>query len=231
MHRPQNRWLSGIKLAGLFGFSVTSIGAFVQRWSLQEFCWSTWLTGLVYTWACILVVVVHLILNARHHQRFLEDRIVIFNRIPSTLFVAIFAGMVATGGYFAFRLVTFVFGFYGLFLSFFAEMEPHSLFGRNGFINSDFFTPVVYLMERFWPMVLGTLVSNWRDLLPATARKNVLLPIRNEILRMHVFVLLFPFLTLAAWMISKESWQPVTIIIMSAILFYMPTPATPADKA
>lgn len=43
---------------------------------------------------------------------------------------------------FAFLGYTFAFGLYGLLLSFFAEMEPHELFGRNGFINSDFWTPV-----------------------------------------------------------------------------------------
>lgn len=63
----------------------------------------------------------------------------------------------------AFRIFSYIFGFYGLFLSVIAEMEPLSFFGRNNFINSDFFTPVMYLLKCFWLMTLGVLITQCED--------------------------------------------------------------------
>jgi len=120
-------------------------------------------------------------------------------------------------GYVAFRIYGFVFGFYGLFLSVFAEMEPVALFGRNGFINSDFFTPVAYLAEHFWPMAAAVLIMSWEDFLCANPWKRVLLPLQHEILRMHVMVLALPIVSLAAWALLGAAYHLLAIVLLMGL--------------
>jgi hypothetical protein len=45
------------------------------------------------------------------------------------------------------------------------------------FINSDFYTPLMYLVERFWPMAVGVLIANWEDFFQKNPWKRVLLPL------------------------------------------------------
>jgi hypothetical protein len=58
-------------------------------------------------------------------------------------------------------------------------MEPLNFFGRNGFINSDF-TPLIYLVDRFWPMSAGVLIANWEDFFRKNPWKRVLLPFQKR---------------------------------------------------
>jgi len=217
-------------IPAILGFLLTVSFGIDGRWSTQEFCWSTWLTGLIYTWALAFTVTLSLILHSGHHKKMLLNRFPITHRIPSTLLSLLIAGVALGGGYVAFRAITFFFGFYGLFLSFFAEMEPHEFFGRNGFINSDFFTPCRYLLNRYWPMVIAILLANWQDLLPRQDLVQKLKIIRMEIIRMHLFVLFFPFVALIAWLILRTGYHPVTILIMSALLVFSPKPGRQSDQ-
>jgi hypothetical protein len=208
-----------IGLAGVLGFGLASAFALLGGWTLPEFCWSTWLAGLVYTWALVTAVALRAIFSASSDRAAYEARFPEIKRISSPVFrlgvvaISISLGLVAL---YAFSLL---FGFYGLFLSVFAEMEPHDLFGSNGFINSDFFTPVLALAERFWPMTVGVLIANWEDFVRRDSVGNRLRPLQAEVVRMHVMVLLLPFLSLAAWALLGEGYQPLAIVLLTGVLF------------
>lgn len=126
----------------------------------------------------------------------------------------------------AFRCYTYLFGFYGLFLSVFAEMEPHSFFGRNGFINSDFFTPVAYLLQLFWPMVLGTLAANGRVLFGRKPWKRIAFPLQSEIIRIHVLTLTLPFISMLTWFLFRDNYQRSALVLLLGIFYLLPRKST-----
>ena len=208
---------------GLIGFGLTSVFAVTQQWSLQEFCWNTWLAGLVYSWTCVIAAAIQVLLTAPREKGIYETAVPFLRSVPPNVFVLGIALSTVLIGLLVLYLYSFLFGFYGIFLSVFAEMEPHSLFGRNGFINSDFFTPVTFLIESSWPMVIGTLIANAEDFLQKNTWKRILLPFQtNEILRIHILVVALPFLTLIAWALFKTAYQPVTMVLLIGIFFLLP---------
>jgi hypothetical protein len=210
---------------GAIGFGLTTVFAITKEWSLPEFCWSTWLAGLVYTWACIVTASLQIILTSRSEKATLEKRLPFLQRFSPNVFIIGVTVISISVGLLAFRIYTFLFGFYGLFLSVFAEMEPFLLFGRNGFINSDFYTPLMYLVERFWPMAVGVLISNWEDFFQKDPWKRVLLPLQKEIVRMHIMILALPFFSLLAWALFREAYQPITIVLLLGLLYLLPKKA------
>jgi hypothetical protein len=207
---------------GVFGFGLASAFAFFQEWSLPEFCWSTWLAGLVYAWACVVSACLQIILTARSHKPSLEQRLPFISRWSPAVFLVSVIALIVPSGLIGFHIYGYLFGFFGLFLSVFAEMEPHLLFGRNGYINSDFYTPVLYLAERFWPMAVGILIANWEDLLRKDPWKRLVLPFQREIVRIHLMILALPFLSLIAWALLGESYQSLTIVLLMGLLFLLP---------
>ena len=207
----------------MIGFGLTSAFAVTEKWSLQEFCWSTWLAGLVYSWACVITAAIQILLTARKEKGTYETSMPFLQRVsPNLFFVGITLAITLIGGI-ALYGYSYLFAFYGLFLSVFAEMEPHSLFGRNGFINSDFTTPVTYLIGKFWPMVLGTLIANAGDFVKNKTWMGILLPFRsNEILRIHILTLALPFVTLIAWALFKTAYQPITLVLLIGLFYLLP---------
>ncbi|MBL7070547.1 MAG: hypothetical protein ISS26_00030 [Candidatus Omnitrophica bacterium] len=214
-------------LAGLIGFGINAAYAITYHWSLQEFCWSTWLAALFLSWTCIAVDSARIILTFRVQKETLELKIPSLKKVSSAAFLVLICLVVLAVAWIIFHLYSYLFGFYGIFLSVFAEMEPHSFFGRNGFINSDFFSPVMYLLTRFWPMIMGLLIANLNLFLKGTAWRLMFLPFRSGvIIRIHFMVLVMPFLCLLAWAISKNDYQPITIILLMGIFYLLPTQKT-----
>lgn len=206
---------------GIIGFGLTSVFSVAQEWSLQEFCWSTWLAGLVFAWTCVVVAAIQILLTSRRQVSRLEKKIARLVRVrPGILQAAVMlaAGLVAWLALYAY---SFVFSFYGLFLSVFAEMEPVSLFGRNGFINSDFFTPVTYLVTKFWPMAVGTLAASAGEFVKGDPWKRILVPAEAEVLRMHLMILALPVLSLLAWALFGDAYQRVTIVLLCGLFFLL----------
>jgi len=147
----------------LIAFGLTAYLAVVQKWSLQEFCWCVWLAGLFYSWTCVVTAAIQIMLTARTNKDYYDKEVPFMKRVPPEIFTLAIIPVTLLVGFIFLYIYCWIFSFYGLFLSVFAEMPPQDLFGRNGFINSDFFTPVVYLAERVWPMILATLVANADD--------------------------------------------------------------------
>jgi hypothetical protein len=191
-------------------------------WSLAEFCWSTWFAGLMITWLCVLSGGLQIVATAPQARAWLDRHVPALGRLPrpATIALTVTAGTALTAV--AFLAYTHAFGLYGLLLSFFAEMEPHALFGRDGFINSDFWTPVGYLAVNFWAMSLGIVVAYGRQIMRTDPWKRMLLPFASEVIRVHVMVVVMPFLALIAWGAFRESYQSVVIVLLMAGFYILP---------
>jgi hypothetical protein len=198
------------------------VSAVIHSWSLQEFCWSTWLAGLIYSWMCVFSAIIQIVLTSSPDIKIYENRLTIFKSVTPNIFFLGFSLVAIAAGFVAFWIYAYLFGFYGIFLSVFSEMEPHSLFGRNGFINSDFFTPVTHLLILFWPMVLGNLIANAKDFLRDNPWTRMLFPFHCEIIRIHLFIVTLPFITLIAWALFGKSYQPITVVVLMAFFYLLP---------
>ncbi len=78
---------------GAIGFGVASLFAIIQGWSLPEFCWSTWLAGLFYSWGCIAVASLQIIRSARSAKPAYDERFPLLRRISPTAFLIIMTGV------------------------------------------------------------------------------------------------------------------------------------------
>lgn len=214
------RFTVAYRLAGLL---IAAPVAVVGHWSLAEFCWSTWLAGLLFTWTCILTGGVQILATAPKWRPPLERHLparIRLSRASATAIVVVGAACLMAV---AFYVYTFAFGLYGLLLSFFAEMEPHVSFGRNGFINSDFWTPVRDLITSFWAMSAGTIVAYGQELIRSNPWSRMLLPLTTEVVRVHIMVVAMPFIALAAWAIFGESYQLVAVVLLMIIFYLLPS--------
>jgi hypothetical protein len=216
---------------GVVGFGLAAAFAVIQEWSLPEFCWSAWFTGLVYSWICLVTASMQIILTARSDKGEYEKRIPWLRRCSGGLFLAGMTVVSVSVGALAFRFYCIIFGFYGLFLSVFSEMEPLAVFGRNGFINSDFITPVAILAGRFWPMALGVVIANWKDFVRGNPWQRAVLPFQWEILRMHVMILALPFFSLIAWALCGNAYPSMTIVLLMALFYLLPKKDPAHDAA
>ena len=207
----------------LIAFALTSYLAFVQKWSLKEFCWCVWLAGLFYSWACVITAAIQIMLTARTQKDYYDLEMPLLKRISPEVFTVGVIPVTLLVGFIALYIYCWLFSFYGLFLSVFAEMQPVNLFGRNGFINSDFFTPVTYLADRYWPMILATLIANADDFLQKNPWQRIVFPFKyNEILRIHMMILAMPFLMMITWALFKHAYQQLTIVLLIGIFYLIP---------
>lgn len=206
----------------LAGLSLAAAAAVAGDWSLAEFCWSTWLAGLLFTWLCVLTGGLQIVFTAPQWRGMLERHLPDLRRLSPRAFATLTIGTAAVLTAVAFQAYSFAFGFYGLFLSFFAEMEPNALFGRNGFINSDFWTPVRYLVVTFWAMSIGTIVAHGRGIVRTNPWKRMLLPVATEIMRVHVMVVVMPVLALIAWAWLGDSYQSVVVVLLMVAFYLLP---------
>ena len=210
-------------MISLVAFALTAYLAIVQKWSLQEFCWCIWLAGLFYSWACVLTAAFQIMLTARTNKDYYDAEVPLIKKVPPEVFALAILPVTLLVGFVALYIYTWIFSFYGLFLSVFAEMPPLDLFGRNGFINSDFFTPVTYLADRYWPVILATLIANADVFLGRNPWERIVIPFKNnEIMRIHIMILVMPFLAMITWALFKGAYQQLTIILLIGIFYLLP---------
>jgi hypothetical protein len=207
----------------LAGFGLAAAFAVAQGWSLPAYCWSTWLAGLFYAWFCVLSAAVQIIVTAPFRRAPYEQRFHSLRRLSTPVLALGVVAVVVPLAIAAVFLYAFVFGLYGLLLSFFAEMEPHELFGRNGFINSDFTESVSYLARSYWPMAVGALVANAALLYRSDPWQRLLNPARTEIVRIHILVVIMPIVALLAWALVGDSYHSITIVLLMGVFYLLPT--------
>jgi hypothetical protein len=207
----------------LVAFGLTSYLAIVQKWSLQEFCWCVWLAGLFYSWTCVVTAVIQIMLTSRGQKDYYDAKVPFMKNVSPEVFALGIIPVTLLIGFIVLYIYTWIFSFYGLFLSVFAAMQPANLFGPNGFINSDFFTPVTYLAESYWPMIMATLIANADIFLRKNPWERIVLPFKhNEILRIHIMILAMPFLAMISWALFKGAYHQLTIILLIGIFYLLP---------
>jgi len=205
------------------GFIISTAAAYYYEWNLQEYCWTVWVSSLYFSYAYLLSWIINLILSATEIKEMAVGKYEFIREIPGSVFLIIITAASLFAGYLFFYAYTWIFGFYGIFLSVFSEMEPHSLFGRNGFINSDFFTPLVYLTEKMWPMIAGTIISGLEIFFSKKDWRKTLIPFQeSRILSVHLMVVLMPFATIIAWMIAGDNYHFPVILFLNALFFIIP---------
>jgi hypothetical protein len=209
--------------AAFTGFVLTSWLAVVQQWSVQEFCWSVWLSGLFYSWTCVIAAAIQIMLTSGTHKDDYDVEVPFIKNISPEVFALAIIPAALLAGFVALYIYCWIFSFYGLFLSVFAEMQPLTLFGRNGFINSDFFTPVTYLARSLWPMILVTLIAKADDFVQKNPWQRIVFPFKSrEILRIHIMTIALPFLMMITWALLKDAYQQLTIILLIGIFYLLP---------
>lgn len=207
----------------LIAFGLTSYLAIVQKWAVQEFCWCVWLAGFFYSWTCVITAVFQIMLNSRANKNYYDEKVPFIKNISPEMFALGIIPVTLLIGFVALYIYCWIFSFYGLFLSVFAEMQPLNLFGRNGFINSDFFTPVTYLAQIYWPMILIVLITNAEDFVQKNAWQRIVLPFKsNEIVRIHLMTLALPSLMMLTWAFFKGAYQQLTIVLLIGIFYLIP---------
>lgn len=204
------------------GFGVSAPFALGQRWSLQEFCWSTWLAALVFTWACVATAALQILVAGGAHRDDFEARFPFIRNWPAGAFSAVVGLLAIAVAVAAFWAYAFVFSFYGIFLSVWAEMEPARFFGRNGFINSDFFSPLAHLLQRHWPMAAGALLADATLLVKGNPWRRFATPFHSEALRLHLFVIALPFVAMGAWALFGRDYHPAAILLLSLLFYFFP---------
>ena len=150
---PSRRVAIGHQLAGL---AVSVVFAVSSDLTLAEFCWSVWLVGLYSAYVSAGRIALRLV---RFREALLRERVPPLSGVSgrALLGISLVAATLLGGGLlYAFSLA---YGFYGIMLSVWVQLPPEELFGRNGFINSDFWTPVAHLTRLYWPLVVGQLLS------------------------------------------------------------------------
>lgn len=223
---PSSSLIRNSRLIHLIGFALAAVAALHDGWTVQQLCWSFWISALITCWGLVAAAVIRLIIQPAF-LRSAVDRLqqITGGRLSSipTLIISALIFIAMLGLCFAaYRAYSFLFAFYGLFLSAFAPIEPAEYFGPNGFINSNFYDPVLDLIERFWPMIIGTLIAEWPHLVSEHPLKNLSKPFQTQLVRLHLAVLGVPFISMFAWILLGEHYQIIAVVLILAVFYYTP---------
>ncbi|MBM4308112.1 MAG: hypothetical protein FJ123_15380, partial [Deltaproteobacteria bacterium] len=163
----------------ILAFLLTAFSAFYFEWQANELCWGLWVSSLLTGWIVILSSVLRTLLHSagiamirevdlgeqggslsaffrsKFFAKNLRDKKRLFASLPVILTVV---GSIGFGAFTWFHF-TFFHTVHAMLMSFFLQMEPLHLFGPNGFINADKGVVLTYLVEHYWPMILGTFIS------------------------------------------------------------------------
>ncbi|MBM4352094.1 MAG: hypothetical protein FJ106_19655 [Deltaproteobacteria bacterium] len=220
-------------------FLLTAIFAFHFDWKANELCWGLWASSLLTGWVVILSSVLRTLLHlagisvisevdlnekgdplsaffrAKTFSQNLKDKKNPFASLPVILMVVGSIGI----GVFTWFHFTFFHTVHAMLMSFFLQMEPLSLFGPNGFINADKGVVLAYLVENYWPMILGTFIVRRGIILGGNPGLN-LKAIYGGVMRIHFFILLSAFLFFLIYF-GIEFYQRFLLLVL-LFLFYFP---------
>lgn len=222
----------------IFAFFLTAISAFYFDWQANELCWGLWVSSLLTGWAVIVSSVLRILLHlagipvlreedldekgdplsaffrAKTFSNKLKDAKNPLASLPSILIVIGSIGI----GVFTWFHFTFFHTVHAMLMSFFLQMEPLSLFGPNGFINADKGVILAYLIEHYWPMILGTFMVRRGIILSGNPGVN-LKAIYGGVMRIHFFILLSAFLFFLIYF-GIEFYQRFLLLILLFLFFF-----------
>lgn len=222
-----------------FAFLLTAISAFYFDWKPNELCWGLWVSSLLTGWTVILSSVLRTLLHLAGLPVLRDEDLNIkgdplsaylrtktfghnhkegktpLASLPPILMVI---GSIGIGAFTWFHF-TFFHTIHAMLMSFFLQMEPLKLFGPNGFINADKGVVLAYLIEHYWPMILGTFLVR-RDIILSGNPGANLKSIYGGVMRIHFFILLSAFLFFLVYF-GVEIYQKVLLLIL-LLFFYVP---------
>lgn len=201
--------------AVLGGFAISAGFTLTSDLSLAGFCWSFWLVGLYSAYFAAVRFAVRVFV---HRHALLKERFAPTATIAPTTLMLIAIAVSVGVGFALLYAASWIYGFYGLFLSVWVRMPPEELFGPNGFINSDFWTPVTYLTRAYYPLVIGQLVSEAAWLLSTGSLWGTETGTpERRIVTLHVMILALPFAAMFSWMLLQGRYETLTLMILLAI--------------
>ncbi len=222
----------------ILAFLLTAVFAFHFEWQANQLCWGLWVSSLLTGWVVILSSVLRILLHlagipalreedldekgdplsaffrAKTFSNKLKDAKNPLASLPSILMVIVSIGI----GAFTWFHFTFFHTVHAMLMSFFLQMEPLNLFGPNGFINADKGVVLVYLVENYWPMILGTFIARRGILLGGNPGVN-LKAIYGGVMRVHFFILLSAFLFFLIYF-GIEFYQRFLLLVLLFLFFF-----------
>lgn len=223
----------------IFAFFLTAISAFYFDWQANELCWGLWVSSLLTGWVVILSAVLRTVLHLAGIPVLREEdldekgdplsaffRAKTFSKtfkdakspLASLPMILIVIGSIGIGAFTWFHF-TFFHTVHAMLMSVFLQMEPLNLFGPNGFINADKGVILAYLIEHYWPMILGTFMVRRGIILSGNPGVN-LKAIYGGVMRIHFFILLSAFLFFLIYF-GIEFYQRFLLLVL-LFLFYFP---------
>ncbi|MCX8118938.1 MAG: hypothetical protein N3G78_13545 [Desulfobacterota bacterium] len=223
----------------IFAFLLTAISTFYFDWKANELCWGLWVSSLLTGWAVILSSVLRILLHLAGLPVLRDEDLNIKGDPLSAYFRAktfghdlkdgktpgptlspllMVIGSIGIGA-FTWLHFTFFHTIHAMLMSFFLQMEPIDLFGPNGFINADKGVVLVYLIEHYWPMILGTFLVR-RGIIGGGNPGMNLKAIYGGVIRIHFFILLSAVLFFLVYF-GVEIYQKVLLLIL-LLFFYVP---------
>jgi len=181
--------------------------------SLAEFAWTFWLVGLYSSYISAGRFAVRTVLN----RDALRVRVPPLSALDPQSLLWVSLAVAVAGGVTLAYVFTYVFGFYGIMLSVWVQLQPETLFGRNGFINSDFWTPVLYLTRLYWPLVVGQIISESTALFSRPEPGTESFGPERQIVVLHVFVLALPFVAMLSYALLGNQYETLSIVILLII--------------
>lgn len=222
----------------ILAFCLTASMAFLFEWQANELCWGLWASSLLTGWVVIVSSVLRTLLHLTGIPLFREEdmnekgdplsayfRSKTFspntkdtkNPRASWPSILIAVGSVVIGAFTWFHF-TFFHTVHALLMSFFLQMEPKNLFGPNGFINANQYYIFSYLVENYWPMILGTFITRRGIIFGGNPGINMK-AIYQGVVRIHIFILLSAFLFFLIYF-GMEVYQRVLLLILLFLFFF-----------
>ncbi len=204
-------------------FVFVGAAAMLGDWKLREVCWGFWIQGFGVSLLLVAVAVLRCFFTSPSNlARRVAHRPTWMQQPPPLLWLLHFTGA-CFFGYAIMIGLCLLFWFYGMFLSFFAEMEPLELFGRNGFVNTGIVEPMKHLVVRFWPMIAATGLRQLIIFRQASAWGMVIKPFSREVAPLHALILIMPMIALFFyWALGPSHWEKPAVLAVLALMAFWP---------
>jgi hypothetical protein len=222
----------------VLAFLLTGFSAFYFEWQANELCWGLWVSSLLTGWTVILSSVLRILLHlagvpllrdedlgeagdplsaffrSKTFSKNLKEKKSPLASLPLILMVI---GSIGIGAFTWFHF-SFFHMVHAMLMSFFLQMEPLQLFGPNGFINADKGVVLAYLVDNYWPMILGTFIARRGIILSGNPGVN-LKAIYGGVMRIHFFILLSAFLFFLIYF-GIDFYQRFLLLVLLFLFFF-----------
>ncbi len=212
-----------INLQGIAGFALVAALAVMQGWTLPDFCWSNWLAGLLYGWCCIVVAVAQIVLSEALRKEHGVKKNLLLQSMPPLVRVVAVSVACFFVAFLAYELYSLFFIYLGIGVSlFFGDGPLNPLNPLNMEDTSIAFDTVAYLLEDFWPVAAGMILTRWPDFVRGNPWKRIFLPLDKKLIHTHALILGGMLCAVIAQLFFAETYETVAIVIILGGMFLWP---------